>query len=99
MSWWANDNNDDGQDDYSQYTAEGGGLKKKIISLGLTKYEKDTVSGGMSIGNPQSPNREYFIKQEKMAMYRDQLERDKEGKIKIKIYLINIINNYNHIII
>ena len=84
MSWWGNENNDNdnGNDDLSQYT-EGGGLKKKIISLGLTKYEKDT---GMSIGNSQSPTREYWMKQEKMAMYRDQLERDKEG-----IFYIHII--------
>ena len=76
MSWWANDNNDDGEDLSSQYT-DNGGLKKKILSLGLTKYEKDTT--GTSIGNPNSPNRDYMIKQEKMAMYRDQLERDKGG--------------------
>lgn len=77
MSWWGN--NDDNNDDNQSYLRDGN-IKKKIISLGITKYEKDTM-GMSSIGNSHSPNRQFNDKKEKMAMYRDQLERDKDSKI------------------
>ena len=74
MSWWQNEPTDDTY----QYGADGSIIKKKIISLGINKYEKADQS---SIGNPQSPTRQFIERKQKMETYRDQLEKDKDSKI------------------